>query len=292
MKLNDLLTNPSGQGSAAVGARYLILRAYNEKAIEMIRQGKLITPNVYKIKGGGYVVHFLIPSEKYNVQFDTVFTITKPKDLDQKFDSNLGEYNVKVFSNIPSFGFIYAYVANDTDILVDELKNKFDSIFFTKPPEVKNPQRVYGFEKAITLAALYMEKNKLKFKQNMDKLAKDTINWKTFDQVVTSFSRKLNQYNAAKKEHVDANKKAKAAAKLAKQKAKTQQNSNSFNQSSKSSTGQVQVQVNRGQVLTPLIGNSASKPRNTAMKPIINHNIPTNKLKSALKPIISNKKKR
>lgn len=268
MKFKDLLTNPSGPGSAQVGARYLIIRQYNEKAIDLINKKLLKEPDVYK-DGTGYVIHFRIPSEKYDITFDTVLQLTRPDDMEETRVNNLGEYNVKIFSNIPQFGFIYAYVANDNDLLIDELKSKFDQIFFTKPPVIKNPQKVYGFEKAITLSAIYLERNNLKFKRNMDQLAKDPIDWNTLQQLIPTFKKKLDQYNGKKKEQIDANKLAKKnAAKANQSTQKAQQISSISGQRNKTSSGKVQVQVKKSN-MKPLLKNNSQTAKKSNMVKIL-----------------------
>lgn len=249
LKFRDLLSNPAGRGSAQIGARYLILRHYNEVAFKLLNS-KSFSARVYS-EGTGYVMYFSIPSEKYDLTFDTIIRLKRP-DVDEDGELQISDYGVEVFSNIPSFGFIYAYVVNDNGFFIEELKNKFDQIFFTKPPVVRNPSKTFGFEKAITIASIYIERNKLKFKRNLDSAVVSEVDWNVLNTVIPSFNRKLSQYNGLKKQEIEQNKKSKAAAAKAKQKAKSP--SNVSNQSTKVVAGKVPLQVKPSQ-LQPILSN-------------------------------------
>lgn len=81
---------------------------------------------------------------------------------------------------------------------------------------VRNPSKTFGFEKAITIASIYIERNKLKFKRNLDSAVVSEVDWNVLNTVIPSFNRKLSQYNGLKKQEIEQNKKSKAAAAKAK----------------------------------------------------------------------------
>jgi hypothetical protein len=118
----------------------------------------------------------------------------------ENISEGIANGKVSVFSNSPSFLFTYAYVVNKDGFLITELKTKVSKKAISDKPSVTNPTEVYGFEKSIYFALLYLRDLDL-YKQN--ELSKYTMNTKTdlLNDIknILSCEQKLDQYNKVKR---------------------------------------------------------------------------------------------
>lgn len=149
--LLDYMHNPMGSGSAAMSGRDLIYNDLVKRFISLEGKGSMI-PVIYKDAKGNYFFHVMVPSETDRENtYDVIIKFESSKEVENA--TTLKPYNVKFFSNIPSFTYTYAYVYNKNDLLVDELKDKFDKEVLLKAPVKRNPQETFGYEKSIFFAA-------------------------------------------------------------------------------------------------------------------------------------------
>lgn len=211
IKFYDFYQNPVGKGSGNVGVRYLLHDLYREKTIKLDKS-RSIELKAYKAKDD-YILHFKIQSETYNqIKYDVVFLLSPLEDKDIT-ERSFDDYELKLISNIPSYAYTYLYVINENKSSIKELHNKFDKIFFTKPPAVRNPQETKGFEKSIHIALNYMRINNYHFKYELDKILESENNEKDIFKVIKeeflSFSSIMHNYTVAKKKEQEENKKKK-----------------------------------------------------------------------------------
>jgi hypothetical protein len=216
MNLDQLVNNPVGSGSANVGARYLIKNVMASKADGMIKNKK-IEANFHKI-GTSFVAHFKVESETFdNLFYDIVLEFYPTSDVIEAQPS-LSKYDIRMISNIPAFAFTYAYVLNKNEMIIPELKNKFDKIFWSDAPSVRNLSEVYGFEKSIQYVALYIKNllflNKAKFlvKSSGKESSWKEINsgFREFAVVMEDYTKNLNKQRAAKRKLANDEKEAPA----------------------------------------------------------------------------------
>jgi len=156
--LKDFIDNPMGKGSNAIPNRQLIKNDLNRRYEELIKKKK-IELKIYK-NHDDYYFHFLIPSEsERNNTYDVVLQFTMDKD-DFKNDSYLDRYYIKFFSNCPSFVYTYAFVFNLYDMLIDDLKQKYDDRVLNEDPSTRNPGEIISYEKSIYFACYHLLRNR------------------------------------------------------------------------------------------------------------------------------------
>lgn len=172
--IQEFIDNPMGKGSTAIPSRKIIREDLNRRYKELIKhKDKVIKPTVYK-DGDEYIFHFLIPSEdpeRKNTYDVVLHFTTEETDEDKKVtnDKNLKRYNVKFFSNSPSFTYTFAYAFQLYGILIGSLKDKYRKIVLDRPPVTRNPGEIVNYDKTIYFAAHF-------FQENEDYLDKETLN--------------------------------------------------------------------------------------------------------------------
>lgn len=78
------------------------------------------------------------------------------EDESRTRESNVRNYNIRIFSNAPSFAFKYAYVYYHNDLLIPELTSKFDGQMLSDPPTKLNPKQDVGMDYTIYFALRYL----------------------------------------------------------------------------------------------------------------------------------------
>ena len=157
MDIRQYLNNPMGKG-AIIQGKQLILDDLN-KRFDKILLEKKIESIVYK-DGDNYIFHVKLPSEsERDNTYDVVVEFT-PVDKTSLSDESILNYNVRFFSNCPSFIFTYAYAYNNSGLYIDFLEKKLDDMVFKSAPTVKNPNNIINFEKSIYFACKYLVEEK------------------------------------------------------------------------------------------------------------------------------------
>ena len=174
----EFLDNPNGKGSSVNPYRKVItdlLSLRFKKLMSRNRNKPVIT--FYK-NDAVFYAHVLVPTEdderdnNYDVLIE--FTKTSPESNPR----TLRDYNVKFFSNCPSFLFTYAHTFKKKDVLIPFTFNHFKSPILTSAPVVRNPDEVIGMDKSIFFALLMMEESHEYIDVNMveNKSAKFNVN--------------------------------------------------------------------------------------------------------------------
>lgn len=208
LTLNELLINPTGKSSAYVANRKVIKENLQERFNVLLKKHKKFEYKVFK-KNDDYLFYFKIPSETYDeLLYDIFINFTPDNSVDCVKDKTLNRYFIKIFSNSPAFMFTYTYVLNKNDLLIDFLIKKCAEKALEEPPKVKNPVEVYGYEKSLYFACLYIKykglNNKFTLSQELFK-----YNEKKLYKEIMSQENKLIEYNKFKKEAAEKKKKAK-----------------------------------------------------------------------------------
>lgn len=152
--LQEFIDNPMGKGSTAIMQKHLIVQDLKLR-MEKLATTKTIERNVY-IENDDYYIHFILPSEsERNNTYDVVLKFS-PSEPNQKADTTLNRYSVQFFSNCPSFTFTFAYAFNQHEMIIQELKDKYEDIVFEKEPTIRNASMIMSYEKSITIASLYV----------------------------------------------------------------------------------------------------------------------------------------
>lgn len=190
----DELLYPLGHGSAI-----------RMKAVEndlMDRFYKFIIPFIKPItcyiEGEDYILHVQIPSENNqrstkDVFYDVVFQFT-PKNKDDRASIYIRDYGVKVFSNSPSFLFIFTFVFKEHEALPTFIPEKFYAKeALKKAPKVRNEMELLGIEKSIWYAVKYLERNHLFQKMRLQQISEKNGKSKDILKVIMSQEDKLNE---------------------------------------------------------------------------------------------------
>ena len=126
---------------------------------KLVSEKKIEMKNV-AIDGKKYYVHYVIGTESDDREnnYDVIIEFF-PKNRIVATESTVKNYNIKFFTNIPSFVFTFAYVYNEKGLLSEEFKNKYNSKVFKMKPKEKNPYKIVNYDKALYFALLDFTKD-------------------------------------------------------------------------------------------------------------------------------------
>lgn len=149
MTLEEYMNNPQGT-SAVFSNKEMYRNMYIDKLNKLLlkENGKFAT-KFYK-SSNSYYIHVKVPSEVVdNFYYDVVFKIQR--------GSNLGKQPFRVFSNAPSFTFVFTYAFKSHKMLIEDLEEKYDKKVLNEKPKEKNPKLEIGYEKSICIAYLFLK---------------------------------------------------------------------------------------------------------------------------------------
>lgn len=211
MTMKQFLQNPSGSYSASFARRDLIIANLEDRFAKLYQKRK----QDFKVKAfrgpnkNDFFFYIQVPSEKYDkIVYDVVIQFT-PLNITAMSAANIDNYGVKVFSNSLNFTFTYCYWYNQDGIVISQLKDKFSPKALTDKPVVKNNEGIYGFEKSVYFAMLYIKYNELNKKANILKILDNNMTIAKLKPSIKSANSKIIEYNLTKKANGDENKKNK-----------------------------------------------------------------------------------
>lgn len=198
--IGQILTNPTGSGTAYTASREMIKEALRSKYYKLIQQYKQIKVAVFKIKDTNRIIFYLeMPSEKYeNLFYDVFVEVQEDPEISR---SRLTNFPVRFYSNSPSFTFTYTYVLNKEKKIIPEfLIAHCNRKALTEKPEVRNPMESMGFEKSIYFSLLHLyEINYLDYSYINNSLVEiSKSEFKTILSNIRTDLSKLKQYNDIK----------------------------------------------------------------------------------------------
>lgn len=167
-----------GRGDAAMGqARKFAYDTLNDKYEALIRnKSKKIVMKCYRSIAAipvKHYIHLVIPSETERENtYDVIFEFTT-NDKKLKDAASMVGYDVKVFSNSPSFAYTFAYVYLKNDLMIKSLSKKLGKEFVKISPDVRNRYQVVNYEKYIFFGAKYIMDSNILNKENFSKAARD-----------------------------------------------------------------------------------------------------------------------
>ena len=177
MTFDDYIKNPMGKKNAVFSNMQMYRNMYKQKLDHiLLREAGSISFFLYK-NGADYLVHIKIPSEVvpklyYDtvVEFSTINPITRMK-------TDLKEYDVKFYSNDPSFCFTFAHAFRKHNMFIEMLKPKMSKLALNNVAKERNAGDNVGYVKSIFFLYLIMNSRGL-----FDK--------KVFDAYTKSFNKK------------------------------------------------------------------------------------------------------
>ena len=166
---NDYIQNPMSRENAVFSHRGMYRDLYTNKLDTLlVRENGKIEYHLYNtIKKDKYFIHMKIPSEVIpNFYYDTVIEFYT-KDKSKEIGRSIADYNVKFYSNDPSFVFTFAHSFIKNKLFIEDLVTKMSKEAVKKVAVQKNPSNQVGYVKSIYFAYLIIKRdglfNKVKF---------------------------------------------------------------------------------------------------------------------------------
>lgn len=211
MTFDQYIQNPMGISNAVFSNRDMYRNLYEKKLSKLlVRELGHIDYKLYKSKSK-YYVYIKIPSEIVEkFYYDVVIEFYEPKDK-KLIDSTLKNYNVRFYSNDPSFVYTFAHAFIKNKLFISELKDVMSEEAIKKAAVEKNPSNQVGYVKSLYFAYLIMKRENI-FNKKKFIIAKD-IDWKQLKKSITPASIKILDRQLAVKEKSITRKKDKAAVK-------------------------------------------------------------------------------
>lgn len=243
MTIQEYIDNPMGKGDASVINRKIIKESmisnfhrYEEKKGKQVKSHPFVTVN------GEYYFLLVLPTEtERDNSYDVVFHFF---DREKKFLSSksIKDYDVKMFSNDPSFGYTFAYVYNKNGMMVESLIPKLGKKFVTSPPKTRNKFEVVNYNKYIFYGAMILLERKYLTRLYLTSHA-TTYSSKLLVSKVRTLETIMNQYHIAERNLMREKRYVKHEEKRAKQKEKAR--STNSNRSGVHEIGKKQKNSNR-----------------------------------------------
>lgn len=194
MTFEEYIKNPAGKGASTAPNRQMVEQFYTQELDKLLLKvnGK-IDYNLY-INGSKYYVSFKIPHHTYDKFFYDVVIELSTSDKALGAVRDLKKYDVKFFSNDPSFTFTWAYVFNQNDMLIPALRQKCSPIALKQAPIVRNPSETMGYNKYVYYAYLLMRLYNLFDKAEFDLKRKP---YSTLSSSIVNADRKFEERKKA-----------------------------------------------------------------------------------------------
>ena len=211
LTIKQLLGNAPGAFTRQVAPRYLIIAKLEQEFKALVKRkdrGKFVAVAFFT-NDNNVRVWIKVPSTKYvNISYDVVL------DLDFTESNYITNATVKYYTNSPAWMFTYAFVANENEYIIDELKDYVSDKALTEDPRITNPTASFGFEKVTHFALLCLtEVMGVRVKNDLKRLTDRKLTFNPEDIKNFSTEDKLNEYELEKSESVKANKVNKLIAK-------------------------------------------------------------------------------
>lgn len=156
MTFEEYIQNPMGIKNAVYSNRNMYAILYRSKLDKiLVREAGKIDIKAYKIGRHKYMCYLKIPSEVIeDFYYDVLIEFNKPKGLGE---ADLKKYDVKFWSNDPSFVFTFTYAFIKNDMFIKDFKDKMSRKATTTLAKEKNPNAEVGYVKSIYFAYLIMK---------------------------------------------------------------------------------------------------------------------------------------
>lgn len=171
----EQIVKPFNSGFSAVSIKYLLENLQKRYLVNI--EPNITTVDAVKEKDN-YFILVKIPSEsnteyKSDKIFYDVIIELSPPNKSYLNNENVRDYDVRVYSNCPSFTYTFTYVYYKKDALIKMPKGAYTRKALSKAPKVRNPLLLFGIEKTLWFAICYIDKNRLFKRSNLEALVKD-----------------------------------------------------------------------------------------------------------------------
>ena len=190
MTFDEYINNPMGQKNSVFSHREMYREMYTTKLNNiLVREVGKVNYTLYT-DGDRYYIYFKIPSEVVPKFYYDVVIEFIPKLL-TKADNDLRKYDVRFYSNDPSFCFTFAYAFHKNKMFIDFLKDKMPKDMINKPAKERNPRSEVGYVKSLYFAYLLVQKYNLLKKINYSTYA-TKLNKKELASLIMNAQEKIN----------------------------------------------------------------------------------------------------
>ena len=157
MTFYQYIQNPMGKENAVISNRTMYMDLYKAKLDKiLVRENGKIEHHCYSI-GTKYMCYLKIPSEVVpNFYYDVLVEFAPPKKVIGNSGS-LKDYNVRFYSNDPSFVYTFAHAFIKNGLFIDKYSDKMSKEAIQKVAKEKNPKNQVGYVKSLYFAYLFMQ---------------------------------------------------------------------------------------------------------------------------------------
>lgn len=174
----DYIKNPMSRDNAVFSHREMYASLYRDKLDKiMVRENGEVKYYLYtdNLKGK-YYVHIKIPSEVVpSFYYDVVVELSPGASPSTAITRTIKDYNVRFYSNDPSFVFTFAHAFLENGLFIEELKSKMSKEAIKNVAKEKNPSNQVGYVKSLYFAYLLMKDrglfDKIKFESEANKFS-------------------------------------------------------------------------------------------------------------------------
>lgn len=159
MTMEQYITNPMQSGVFTATMRESMRNSYvNKFNAILLREHGVFNYFLYKDEENNkFYAYFKIPSETVErFYYDTVIEFSADENI-KEAGQNLFKYNVRFFSNDPSFVYTYAYVFKQKGLLIPELESRMSQRALKEAANKTNPYNQVGYVKSIYFVYLFMK---------------------------------------------------------------------------------------------------------------------------------------
>lgn len=156
MTFDDYIQNPMGRENAVISNRNMYRDLYKAKLDKiLVRENGKIEYHCYAI-GKKYMCYLKIPSEVVpKFYYDVLIEFSPSKKL--VGSGSLKDYNVRFFSNDPSFVFTFAHAFLKNGLFINNFSDKMSEKAIKEVAKEKNPKNQVGYVKSLYFAYLIMQ---------------------------------------------------------------------------------------------------------------------------------------
>ena len=154
MTFDEYINNPQGKGASNNPGRGMYEQYYTGELDKLLLKVNGKIEYVLYTHHDRFFIKFKIPHHTYQDFFYDVVVEFYTNNNALKVGRDLKKYDVRFYSNDPSFTFTWAYAFNKNGLLIKELRNKCSRLSLTQAPVVRNPSESAGYCKYIYYAYL------------------------------------------------------------------------------------------------------------------------------------------
>lgn len=162
MTFDQYIQNPMGVKNAVISNREMYRTMYTDKLNKiLVRESGKVVYYLYK-SNKKYYAYIKVPSEVVpKFYYDVIIEFSEPKDGIKVTDRTLRNYNVRFYSNDPSFVFTFTHAFIKNGIFLDNYKDKMSQQAVKQNADEKNPTNQVGYVKSLYFAYLIMNQRGL-----------------------------------------------------------------------------------------------------------------------------------